>query len=113
MSQGLRVFQIKIDGGAGNNFITSDGSLAALAGIIAAQNRRAGRTFEMQDTGAGIRFEMTYPQIGRTVTGVIKRSMRAEADPAFKYEKRLARGRERHRENKARTEAMSEVALHG
>ena len=113
MSQGLRVFQVKIDGGAGNNFITSDGSLEALADTIAAQNRRAGRTFEMNETSNGIRFEMTYPQIGRTVTGIIRRSMRKEADPAFKYEKRLARGRERHRENKARTAAMSEAALNG
>jgi|DEB0MinimDraft_6_1074348.scaffolds.fasta_scaffold01257_6 hypothetical protein len=112
MSSGNRVFQIKLDGG-GINFITTDESMETVANGIAAQNRRAGRTFEMHDTGAGIRFEMTYPQIGRTVTGVIKRSMRAEADPAFKYEKRLARGRERYRENKAHIEATRGVALHG
>jgi len=71
---------------------------------ITAQNLAAGRTFETRDTGKGVRFEMTYPQINRVVTGVIRRlRTKAEVTESINSEKQI----------KARTGAVDGLALHG
>ena len=113
------VCEVSIDGDTGKPMRMASDSAIDLANTLAAQNRAAGRSFEIEPGDNECRFTMSYPGIDRQVTGTITmargvgRLTPEQREERVARRRRYLRNRDWERRNKRHTDASDSVAPHG